>query len=149
MALDPTVAWAYHHAKNRCNNPDNKSYKYYGGRGIKFLFSSLSDFAQELRFKPFGYQLDRINNNGNYETGNIKWSSKSEQMINRRPLKNKSSGITGITFHTHYENGNKFTKWQVRKMNNNKRTTLYTGNDFFVACCALKSWENKKCLTTQ
>lgn len=148
MALDPAIAWAYHHARNRCNSTKNKSYKDYGGRGIKFLFSSINDFSKELGPKPVGYQLDRINNNGNYEIGNIRWASKSEQMINRRPLKNKSSGITGITFHTHYENGNKFTRWLVRKIDNNKRKTLYTGHDFFVACCVLKSWENKKCLTT-
>lgn len=80
----------YSDAKNRCTNKNNKLYKYYGGRGIKFNFNSFEEFIEEIGFKPNeNLSLDRIDNNGNYEKGNIKWSTHSEQMSNRRSYNHK------------------------------------------------------------
>ena len=95
---------AFESAKSRCNNPNNKNYPNYGGRGIKFLFTSYLEFETELGLRPDGYTLDRINNDGNYKLGNIKWSSKVEQNNNRRKHKqhsvhkDSSTGYLGITF---------------------------------------------------
>ena len=79
--------------KGRCNNPNNPIYKYYGGRGIKVCDrwkNSFEDFLNDMGEKPHpDYSLDRINNKGNYEPNNCKWSSVSEQMINRRYKPNK------------------------------------------------------------
>lgn len=75
---------AFRSAKARCTNPDHDSYKHYGGRGIKFLFKSFEEFYKELGPRPVGMSLDRRNNDGNYEPGNIRWATKATQTYNRR-----------------------------------------------------------------
>jgi hypothetical protein len=81
---------SFHGARNRCNNKNYKNWEHYGGRGIKFLFKSFEDFFEELGPKPEPknkYSLDRINNDGNYEKGNVRWSTNSEQQLNKRKIK--------------------------------------------------------------
>src|ERR1039458_10069171 len=51
---------AYQHAKYRCTNPNARRYKDWGGRGIKFLFTSFDQFFAELGPRPKGKTLDRI-----------------------------------------------------------------------------------------
>ena len=75
--------------KNRCNNCESHNYKYYGGRGIKVCDRWLGDdgfknFLEDMGERPEGTTLDRINNDGNYEPTNCKWSTYSEQNKNRR-----------------------------------------------------------------
>jgi hypothetical protein len=80
--------FAFHHAKNRCENPNNEKWEYYGGRGIKFCFESFAQWYAELGAKPLPeLTVDRKNNNGNYEPGNVHWASRSEQAFNRRPAR--------------------------------------------------------------
>ena len=51
-------------------------------------FEAFKEYVdEELGEKPAGYSLDRIDNDGDYEPGNIKWSSPKEQMRNRRCTK--------------------------------------------------------------
>lgn len=84
---------------DRCENPASKSYVWYGARGISvcerwhdpWLF--FEDIERELGLPPDGktpggmplYTLDRENNNGNYEPGNVRWADWSTQVTNRRP----------------------------------------------------------------
>lgn len=72
----------------RCNNPKHKSYRYYGGRGIKIKFESFEDFfdyvVNKLKVDPRGMTIDRINNDGNYEPGNIRFVSRAENNRNQR-----------------------------------------------------------------
>lgn len=76
---------AYYHAKDRCTNPNDKGYLYYGGRGIQFLFNTFAEFLADVGLRPTKkHSLDRKNNNGHYEPGNLRWATKSEQMKNRR-----------------------------------------------------------------
>jgi len=75
-------AWA--NARLRCTNPEHPNYKDYGGRGIKFLFTSFEEFFAELGQRLDGMSLDRINNDGNYELGNCRWATKQVQAANRR-----------------------------------------------------------------
>jgi hypothetical protein len=57
----------------------------YGGRGIEFNFTSLEQFALELGERPTTkHSLDRLDNDGHYEPGNIKWSTWQEQILNQR-----------------------------------------------------------------
>jgi hypothetical protein len=83
---------AYTDARNRCTNPKAKGYERYGGRGIKFLFINFEQWFADLGLRPEGtypsgyamYSVDRRNNEGHYEPGNVKWSTTSEQSNNRR-----------------------------------------------------------------
>lgn len=70
---------SYTHAKDRCNNPNDKRYKDYGGRGIEFHFDSFEEFFAEVGLRPEGKtKIDRIDNEGHYEVGNLQWSDDFE-----------------------------------------------------------------------
>ena len=73
---------------NRCNNPNNKRYKYYGARGIKVKFASFDEFYNyviyELKAKPRGLTIDRIDNDDHYEKGNIRFVTRAENNRTRR-----------------------------------------------------------------
>jgi len=74
---------SYQMAKDRCTNPKNNRWKYYGGRGIRFLFTSFEQFFAELGLRPPRMTVDRINNDGHYELGNVRWATRKEQRNNR------------------------------------------------------------------
>lgn len=73
----------------RCNNPKASNYQYYGGRGITVCARwqgehGFENFLSDMGEKRNGQTLDRIDNNGNYEPDNCKWSDHSEQCNNQR-----------------------------------------------------------------
>ena len=76
------------HIKGRCLNKNIKEYIFYGGRGITICEewkNSFDKFFKHIGKKPFSNaQLDRIDNNGNYELGNVRWVTPSENCNNRR-----------------------------------------------------------------
>lgn len=77
--------------KDRCLNPRHRFYEYYGGRGITVCMEwrvSFVAFIEHVGRRPHPkLQIDRKNNNGNYEPGNVHWATKDQQMANRRPYK--------------------------------------------------------------
>lgn len=75
---------SYHGAKVRCSNPRQLRWKDYGGRGIEFKFQSFKEFYDELGPRPSGHSLDRIDVNGHYEKGNVRWASAIVQANNTR-----------------------------------------------------------------
>ncbi len=76
----------YDQMMRRCYDRNNCNYKNYGARGIKVCPDWLifDNFLADMGEKPVGLSLDRINNNGNYEPSNCKWSTVKEQANNRR-----------------------------------------------------------------
>jgi hypothetical protein len=79
--------------KQRCLYPNHNRYHLYGGRGIKVCKRWLKNFKNFLadvgRAPGPEYSIDRINNDGNYEPGNVRWATKFEQARNRRNRKRK------------------------------------------------------------
>lgn len=74
----------------RCNNSKNRAYKNYGDRGIKVLYKNFEDFLKDVGKRPSPkHSIDRIDNNGNYALGNVRWSTMKEQQNNRRNNKNR------------------------------------------------------------
>ena len=75
----------------RCEDRNQKSYKDYGGRGIRMYprwrknFTAFRDYVNDsLGVRPEGYSLDRIDNDGDYRPGNIRWADRATQSRNRR-----------------------------------------------------------------
>lgn len=79
---------AHHNIITRCCCPTNKDYPNYGGRGIKICdrwMNSFADFLSDVGYAPSPkHSLDRIDVDGNYEPGNVKWSTWAEQSTNKR-----------------------------------------------------------------
>ena len=79
-----TEYYSYRGAKARCNNPNNPKFGDYGGRGIKFLLTSVAQLLDEIGRKPKGMTLDRIDNDGHYELGNLRWATAKQQRANQQ-----------------------------------------------------------------
>lgn len=81
---------SWHKMKQRCTNPRVLGYKNWGGRGIKFCkrWIRFENFYTDMGERPVGKSLDRIDNNGNYNSVNCKWSTPKEQ--------NNNKGVHGI-----------------------------------------------------
>lgn len=74
--------------KHRCLNPNATNFKHYGGRGIKVCdrwANSFQAFLDDMGKKPTArHTLDRIGVHGNYEPGNCRWATHSEQSKNKK-----------------------------------------------------------------
>ena len=86
--MSKTPEWtSFHGAKKRCNPKFSHKHPDYSGRGIEFRFKSFEEFYAEVGPRPepkFDYSLERIDNNGHYEKGNVRWATKVQQARNRR-----------------------------------------------------------------
>jgi hypothetical protein len=80
----------------RCYNPKYGDYHRYGGRGITVEFASRAEFADYIKDLP-GYEpgksIDRIDNDGNYAPGNLRWVTRYEQEANKGMIVTNTSGI--------------------------------------------------------
>ena len=77
--------------RRRCYDTDTHNYKHYGGRGIRMYDEWRDDAGAFIRWveanlgpRPTGMSLDRIDNNGDYEPGNLRWATQAEQNQNKR-----------------------------------------------------------------
>ena len=88
-------------AIKRCNIPTHQDFERYGGRGIKVdeCFTGpdgVINLIKEIGHRPSNeYSLDRINTNGHYEPGNVRWATAAQQARNRRD--NITVTIEGVT----------------------------------------------------
>jgi hypothetical protein len=78
---------AYQCMLSRCYNPNDKNYHNYGGRGISVCQrwrDSSKAFFDDMGPRPYGYELERVDNDGNYEPSNCIWATHYDQVRNRR-----------------------------------------------------------------
>jgi len=95
------------HMLSRCYNTKNKSYRYYGGRGIKVCdeWKDFRKFIEDMGDCPKDKEsIDRIDNNGDYTPENCRWADRSEQN------NNKNSNV----FITHNGETLTITEWAKR-----------------------------------
>lgn len=76
---------AFWNAKNRCERESSKCFPHYGGSGIQFRFRDMDEFIAALGPRPTSlHSLDRIDPDGHYETGNVRWALPETQATNKR-----------------------------------------------------------------
>ena len=95
-SIDNRLYRIYQNMIGRCTRPYNTAYKSYGGRGIKVCdewskkggegFRAFEKWALENGYQD-DLKIDRINNDGNYEPNNCRWTTEYEQHKNRRVSK--------------------------------------------------------------
>jgi hypothetical protein len=82
---------AWYGIRRRCLNPNHRGYPNYGGRGIQICerwLSSFQNFYADMGPKPTPeHSLDRIDNDGDYEPTNCRWTTRQVQNNNRRGRK--------------------------------------------------------------
>ena len=91
--------WSWHDMKDRCKNPNCKTYEHYGGRGISYdpRWEQFENFYADMGDRPEGMTLDRIDVNGNYCKENCRWEEWCVQLHNRRKMLGTKSQYVGVS----------------------------------------------------
>lgn len=120
--------------KARCGNKNNIGFYKYGAVGISYVQSwgDFSNFLRDMGERPDGTSLDRIDPRKGYSPENCRWADAFTQSRFRQVFKTNKTGITGV-----HCAGN---RWRASLSS----ARLGTFSDFFEACCARKSAENKR-----
>jgi hypothetical protein len=115
-------------ARERCQNPNTRNFKNYGGRGIRMAErwrQSFAEFYKDMGPCPKGHSLDRIDNDGPYAAKNCRWATIATQTNNRRNTRKLTflgqtrilsewATITGLSLDT--LNARFKAKWPTERM---------------------------------
>lgn len=100
---------AWQGMRARCQTKTNAAYQYYGGRGIKvhpLWNKSFQAFMDHVGKRPTPeHTLDRIDSNGNYEPGNVRWATRLVQSRNRRFVRIQKADGENLTIREVAERG--------------------------------------------
>lgn len=97
--------------RSRCNNPNDKYYPDYGGRGIVVCDEwqeSFEAFLADMGMPNEGESIDRVDNNGNYCPDNCVWAYHTQQMRNKRT--SKYWHVDGVRYESHLDAARKLGK---------------------------------------
>lgn len=127
----------YASARNRCTSPNNPYWHRYGGRGIEFRFVDFETFFAEIGPRPTPqHSLDRIDNNGHYEIGNVRWADAWTQQTN------KSTSVPPIQYR-----GSTLTVPEIAQMTGISRRSIYQRihNGWCAECICHPAKQGKTC----
>lgn len=129
----------------RCYNEHCENFHRYGGRGIKVCEEWKNNFETFVKWAlSNGYnhdlQIDRMDNDGNYEPSNCRWVTVVENARNRNMLESNKSGCSGV-IHIVAKEGKE--KWRVIIGVDNKKVCCGTYYNYEDAVNARKEAENK------
>ena len=133
--IDTRLYSIWTNMKTRTTNINDTAYPYYGGRGITICDEWKNDFMSFYTWamskgSSDELSIDRIDNDGNYEPNNCRWTTRTIQSRNQRIPKNNTSGYRGVYFK---KDNNKYVA-QICVNNKNKSLGLYpTAEDGAVA----------------
>ncbi|MGL5718692.1 MAG: hypothetical protein ACRCX2_37150 [Paraclostridium sp.] len=123
----------------RCNSEKYVGYRYYGGRGIKCNLGETVEEVYSSLLSIDGYfdnaEIDRIDNSGHYELGNLRWVTSSENKHNQGMNSRNTSGIKGVSYQ---KSSNKWAGY----MNVNKVNMIKLFDTFEEACLYRKELED-------
>ena len=94
--------------KRRCYDKKEIGYANYGGRGIRVCgrwLESFAHFLSDMGERPEKMDLDRIDNDGDYGPDNCRWSTRSENLRNRRQPSECRNGHAYNLANTYHWNG--------------------------------------------
>ena len=126
--------------KQRCINEKHPEYFRYGASGIFVCdewLDSFDNFLNDMGKSKNHESIDRIDPSGPYCKSNCRWADKTTQSFNQKNSKNNKSGIKGVNLEKQTQ------KYKAFITKNGKQITIGRYSDFFEACCARKSMQNK------
>lgn len=125
--------------RQRCLNPNNPDFKYYGSRGITISkeWDSFETFFKDMGERPIGLTLERNNTNLGYSKNNCCWATRTKQVRNRGLMGNNKTGVNGVYFSKSEK------KYKAKIGINNKRHHIGTFSTLEQATKARKQAELK------